>query len=262
MIETLSNIQPLLLIAMLIIMYSLETVIPYLSKPANKKRHDINNFVVTLISFIVNGLLSVAVVSSLIYTGEHQLGLLNIIQLPEVVEVIIGMLLIDFGSYMIHNLQHKIPFLWRLHRVHHADPNLNTSSALRFHPFDVVLSQGLYPCLWIPIMGISMTSFVIYGTIALPLLVMQHSNIKFPEWLEWYGRLIISTPGWHKIHHSDEQQFTDSHYGDVFTFWDRIFGTWHKVKPDEINYGIVGFKEEKNHTVLNQLLMPFAKTKK
>jgi sterol desaturase/sphingolipid hydroxylase (fatty acid hydroxylase superfamily) len=261
MIETLSNIQPLLLIAMLIIMYSLETVIPYLSKPANKKRHDINNFVVTLISFIVNGLISVAVVSSLIYTSEHQLGLLNLIHLPEIVEVIVGLLLIDFGSYVIHNLQHKIPFLWRLHRVHHADPNLNTSSALRFHPFDVVLSQGLYPCLWIPIMGISMTSFVIYGTIALPLLVMQHSNIKFPEWLERYGRLIFSTPGWHKIHHSDEQQFTDSHYGDVFTFWDRIFGTWHKVKPDEINYGIKGFKDEKNQTIKNQLLMPFVKTK-
>jgi sterol desaturase/sphingolipid hydroxylase (fatty acid hydroxylase superfamily) len=261
MIETLSNIQPLLLIAMLIIMYSLETVIPYLSKPSNKKRHDINNFVVTLISFIINGLMSVAVVSSLIYTAEHQVGLLNLIQLPEVVEVIVGMLLIDFGSYMIHNLQHKIPVLWRLHKVHHADPNLNTSSALRFHPFDVVISQGLYPCLWIPIMGISMTSFVIYGTIALPLLVMQHSNIKFPEWLERYGRLIISTPGWHKIHHSDEQQFTDSHYGDVFTFWDRIFGTWHNVKPDEINYGIEGFKDEKDNTVKNQLLMPFVKTK-
>ncbi len=260
MIETLSNIQPLLLIAMLMTMYSIETVRPYLAKPADKKRHDIHNFIIAFISFAINGALSLAIVISLTYTSENQLGLLNQVALPTIVEIILGALLIDFGSYLLHNLQHKIPLFWRLHKVHHSDPNLNTSSSLRFHPLDVLLSQGIYPFIWIPLMGISMTSFVVYGTIALPLLVMQHTNVKFPDWLEQYGRLVISTPGWHKIHHSDEQKFTDSHYGDVFTFWDRIFGTWHDVQPDDIRYGLKELRDAKHHTVRGQLLMPFTKS--
>lgn len=259
MIETLMNLQPLLLIAMLMIMYSLESFKPYLAKPVNKKKHDLNNLAINLISFAINGLLSVVVVSTVMYTDTHHLGLLNLVNLPPGVELVAGVLLIDFGSYMLHNLQHKTPLLWRFHQVHHSDPNLNTTSALRFHPLDVMLSQAIYPCIWVPLMGISVTSFVIYGTIALPLLVMQHSNVRFPGWLEKYGRFIISTPGWHKIHHSDDQKFTDSHYGDVFTFWDRIFGTWHKVQPDEIQYGLDGLKESRHHSVKGQLLMPFNK---
>lgn len=258
MIETLMNLQPLLLIAMLMIMYSLETFMPYLAKPANKKKHDLNNLGINLISFSINGLLSVVVVGTVMYTGTHQLCLLNFVNLPLGVELILGVLLIDFGGYAMHNLQHKTPLLWRFHQVHHADPNLNTTSALRFHPVDIVVSQALLPCIWIPLMGISVTSFVIYGTIALPLLVMQHSNVRFPGWLEKYGRLVISTPGWHKIHHSDDQKFTDSHYGDVFTFWDRIFGTWHQVQPDEIQYGLEDLKDSRHHSVKGQLLMPFS----
>lgn len=259
MIETLSNIQPLLLIAMLITMYSIETVRPYLAKPADKKRHDTYNFIIAFIAFAINGAVSLAIIFSLTYTHEHQLGLLNQLALPALVEIIVGMLLIDFGSYLLHNLQHKIPLLWRIHRVHHSDPHLNASSSLRFHPFDVFLAQGVFPFFWIPLMGISITSFVLYGTIALPLIVVQHTNVRFPDWLERYGRLVISTPGWHKIHHSDEQQFTDSHYGDVFTFWDRLFGTWHHVQPHEIRYGLKEFRDTNHHTVSGQLLMPFVK---
>ena len=256
MIELLANFQPLLLVVLLVLMYSLESFRPYLEKPANKRRHDWHNFIISFISFAVNGLISGVVVFMVLYTAEHQLGLFNWVVLPNLLEIVLGILLIDFGSYCLHNVQHKVPFLWRFHRVHHSDTNLNASSTLRFHPVDTVLSQGIFYCLWIPLMGISMTSFVIYGCLALPLLVVQHANVRFPEWLEKYARFVFSTPGWHKIHHSDEQRYTDSHYGDVFTFWDRIFGTHHAVKPDEISYGLKEFKSDEHHTVKGQLLMP------
>lgn len=257
MIQTLADLQPIILIGLLIAMYSIENFIPYLAKPANKKQHDIHNFIMTFISIVINGFVGVAVLFVVVYTDEHQLGLLNQVELPQGVEIVASLLLIDFGSYCNHHLLHKVPFLWRFHRVHHSDLNLNTSSSLRFHPFDVVYSQGIYFCIAIALFGISMTSFIIYGTIGLVFVIVQHSNVKFPDWIEKYGRFVFSTPGWHKIHHSDDQKFTDSHYGDVFTFWDRIFGTWHQVKPDEINYGLKEFADTEKQKANYLLRSPF-----
>lgn len=262
MLETLANLQPLILIIMIVLLYNLESFIPYLQKPRNKKKHDINNFILSIISFVINGIAGLGIVYTLTLTEKNNFGLLNHITLPSTVEIILGMLLIDFGSYMFHNVQHRISFFWKFHSIHHSDLNLNASSSLRFHPVDVILSQGIWPSLWIMVMGISMTSFIIYGTIALPLLIMQHSNIKLPVMVEKYGRLIFSTPGWHKIHHSDEQKLTDSHYGDVFTFWDRIFGTWHKAAdPEKIHYGLQEFSDEKQQSFWYLLKYPFIRQK-
>lgn len=257
MIQTLADIQPILLLTLLIVMYSIESFKPYLAKPANKKQHDIHNFILTVINIIVNGALGVVVLFAVVFTADHQLGLFNQVELPKVVEIIASVMLIDFGSYCLHHLLHKVPFLWRFHRVHHSDIALNTSSSLRFHPIDTVISQGIYLCIAIMLFGVSMTSFVIYGTIGLTFVIIQHSNIKLPDGIEKYGRYIFSTPGWHKIHHSNEQKFTDSHYGDIFTFWDRIFGTWHTVKPDEIKYGLKEFSDTEKQKVGFLLRSPF-----
>lgn len=257
MIQTVADLQPIMLLALLIVMYSIESFKPYLAKPDNKKQHDIHNFILTFISIVVNAAVGAVVVFTVMYTAEHQLGLFNQIELPNAVEIVASVLLIDFGSYCNHNLTHKVPFLWRFHRVHHSDLYLNTSSSLRFHPFDVIYSQGIYFCIAILLLGVSMTSFIIYGTLGLIFVIIQHSNIQFPSWVEKYGRYIFSTPGWHKIHHSDDQKFTDSHYGDVFTFWDRIFATWHKVNPDEINYGLKEFSAPEKQKVGFLLRSPF-----
>lgn len=259
MLQTLSQLQPVILLVMLVVMYNLERWMPYLNSPQNKRRHDGQNLILTLISFIVNGALSILVVGVLEWTQKNQWGLLHLSGIPQWMKVIAGIFLIDLGGYLFHNLQHKAPILWRFHRVHHSDPYLNATSSLRFHPLDVVLAQGLFPCLWIPLMGITMTSFILYGTLALPLLILQHSNYKMPGWVEKYGRLLFSTPGWHKIHHSDEQALTDSHYGDVFTFWDRIFGTWKPVRPEEIQYGLKEFSREDQHRAGYLLKSPFIK---
>jgi sterol desaturase/sphingolipid hydroxylase (fatty acid hydroxylase superfamily) len=98
---------------------------------------------------------------------------------------------------------------------------------------------------------------VLYGAIALPLLIMQHSNVKWPDGLERVARLVFATPGWHKIHHCSEQPLTDSHFGDVFTFWDRIFGTWTPTKPEDIPYGLKEFARDDQHAVGYQMLVPF-----
>jgi sterol desaturase/sphingolipid hydroxylase (fatty acid hydroxylase superfamily) len=257
MIQTLADLQPIMVLVLLITMYCIESFRPYLAKPAKKKQHDIHNFFLTAINFALNGVIGFAVLYAVVFTADHQLGLLNQFELPEFAEIIASIMLMDFGSYCIHRLQHRVPFLWRFHRVHHSDTALNTSSSLRFHPIETVLTQGIYTCIAVTLFGVSMTSFVIYGTIALIFVITQHSNVKLPNWIEKYGRYIFSTAGWHKIHHSNEQKFTDSHYGGIFTFWDRIFDTWHTVKPDEIKYGLREFDDAEKQKVGFLLRSPF-----
>jgi len=199
------------------------------------------------------------VVMTVELTAQNHWGLLNQIQLPLIPKLIIGILLFDFGSYLTHNLQHKVPFLWKFHRIHHSDNHLNVSSSLRFHPIDVIVSQCIYQCIGAAIIGLPISAFIIYGSIAIPLLIMQHSNVRFPSGFEKIASLVFATPGWHKIHHSAEQIETDSHYGDVFTFWDRIFKTWGKKQPHDIEYGLVEFKEDRHQTVSYLLKSPFKK---
>ncbi|WP_190295286.1 sterol desaturase family protein [Mucilaginibacter rubeus] len=259
MIDLLANLQPVVLIAMLILMYCIENVLPYLNPPANKRKHYGRNFIISLVSFLLNAVLGAVVVMVVELTAQNHWGLLNQFELPPVFGWIIGILLFDFGSFLTHNLQHKVPVLWRFHRIHHSDNHLNVSSSLRFHPVDVIVSQCVYQCIGVMLIGLPITAFVIYGSIAIPLLILQHSNVRFPAKLERIARLIFATPGWHKIHHASEQKDTDSHYGDVFTFWDRIFGTWGKKQPHEIQYGLAEFNEDKHHRVGHLMASPFKK---
>lgn len=261
MIEFLGNIQPLLLLFMFILMYSVENIFPYLKKPEKYGQHYKRNYATSAISFVINALMGSIVVMVIVVANERHWGLLNLVKMPEYAKIIIGMLLFDFGSYLTHNLQHKVPFLWRFHRVHHSDFHLNSSSSLRFHPVDVVVSQCIYQSIGAAVIGMPIAAFVIYGTIAIPLLIMQHSNVRFPDWFERVVSILIATPGWHKIHHASEQKLTDSHYGDVFTLWDRLFGTWGHTKPHDIDYGLIEFKRNEQHKVWYLLKSPFKNNK-
>ena len=108
-----------------------------------------------------------------------------------------------------------------------------------------------------PLLGISAASFVIYFSFYLILIFFQHANIRLPLWIDKYGSYVFSTPGWHRMHHAAERSLTDSHYGDVFTFWDRIYGSGAKIDLSNIEYGIEYYREPRDQTAKNLLLMPF-----
>lgn len=243
-------------------MLGFENIWPYLSTPANKKKHELRNFILAFISFAVNGVAGFILLQVLKYVGDYKLGLLNNLPVSPALHLALGIVLIDFFDYSGHVLVHKTPLLWRFHRVHHSDPNVMTSSSLRFHPFDILYSQLLVYAIAITILGVSSNSFIIYGTIGVTLLILQHSNVKFPAWMEKYGKYIFVTPGFHKIHHASEQQYTDSHYATVFTFWDRMFGTYHEITPEQITYGLQEFDTDKKQTLGYLLSVPFRNLKR
>ena len=230
---------------------------PYFEHGAGRRKQRWHNLGIVGIAFVLNGLLGTAVAGILMAAQEHQFGLLRLL-LPDSswLAITAGILFVDLNSYVFHRLYHRAPLLWRMHRVHHADTELDATSALRLHPFEF-LFQVLTQVAVLPLLGVSMTSFVLYFTFALPWFLLNHSNVKFPGWFERYGSLLLVTPDWHRVHHSAHRPETDSHYGDVFTIWDRLFGTAGKAEVESLKFGLENFREENEQTVGGLLKMPF-----
>lgn len=261
LLQTLNDIQPLLIFGMLAILWIIESFIPYFAHSPNRKKHGLRNFALVMISFVVNGLCGLLLSEVMNYTSRNNIGLLNLIHLHLPVLIITGMLLIDLWDYGYHILTHKFEFFWRFHRVHHSDTELDSTSSLRFHPLEIIVQTMNWVIMFF-VLGISPASFIIYFSFYLILIFLQHANIGLPDWVDKYGSYVFSTPGWHKMHHAAERKITDSHYGDVFTFWDRIFGTGGKIDIENIEFGLEDFREDKDQTVWNILKMPFMPVRK
>ena len=256
LLDTLAAIQPLIVIGSLLILWIAESFIPYLKPAPNRRHHGWQNLLLLVIAFATNGATGLMVNKAVAATSTHGWGLLNWLSLPPLVSLVAGMLLIDFYDYCYHVLTHKVGVLWRYHRVHHSDTTLDSTSSLRFHPFEFIM-QALAWLVMIPLLGISAASLTIYLSLYVGLVVFQHANVRLPAWVDRYGSYIFSTPGWHKMHHAADQRLTDSHYGDVFTFWDRLFGTGGPIEFENLEYGLEHFRDANQQTVKQLLLMPF-----
>jgi sterol desaturase/sphingolipid hydroxylase (fatty acid hydroxylase superfamily) len=140
--------------------------------------------------------------------------------------------------------------------VHHDDAELDATSGLRLHPFELMILMGVQAVV-LPLLGVSLASSIFYTALALPWFLLNHSNMKFPNWFERWGSLLMSTPDWHRVHHSSYQPETDSHYGCLFSVWDRLFGTAQKAQVETIRFGLDRFRGPGEQTVWRLLKMPF-----
>ncbi|MFY9241248.1 MAG: sterol desaturase family protein [Roseovarius sp.] len=151
--------------------------------------------------------------------------LMNAWGLPLWLAVIITILIFDFAIWAQHLITHKIPLLWRFHRVHHADRDIDVSTAIRFHPVEIAASMllkiGLVYLLGAPALGIIAFEIILNGTA-----MFNHANIRLPLWLDRAVRLLLVTPDMHRVHHSDRRDEHDSNYGFALSIWDRMFGTY------------------------------------
>ena len=152
-------------------------------------------------------------------------GLFNLIALPQWIEVVAAFLILDLAIYVQHVVFHKVPLLWRLHRMHHADTEIDVTTGLRFHPIEILLSMLLKFAV-IAAIGAPPTAVLLFEIILNGAALFNHSNVRLPETLDRLLRLIIVTPDMHRIHHSDIRTETDSNYGFNLPWWDRLFGTY------------------------------------
>ena len=191
------------------------------------------------------------------YTEGRALGLVPLLGLGSAGEIVVAFLLLDLTFYYWHVANHRFAFLWRFHNVHHIDPDLDVSTAFRFHFVEVGLSAG-FRAAQVLIIGPSLVVYVAYDLVFQLATLFHHSNIRLPVSLERALNVLIVTPRMHGIHHSDIRQEDFSNWGVVFSWWDRLHRTLRlDVPQEEVTIGIPGYAKPDDNRVLRCLMLPF-----
>jgi len=195
------------------------------------------------------------------WTADNNFGLLRMLDLPPWLIFGLAVLIFDVWIYSWHIINHRIPLLWRFHRVHHSDPSLDVTTALRFHPGEIMLSSMLNVVM-ITLLGMQLEHLILYKGIFHANVVFHHSNIRLPERIDRLYRTVLVSPNMHRIHHSEIKVETDSNFSSVFTFWDRMFGTY-RVREDmnSLSFGLDKWMEEKWQSAKGLLFLPFQSVK-
>lgn len=244
----------------LIIFWLLESWLPYAQNRKQRYQHAAKNLLLGFgNSFLTAILFGAAIVRLCDWTAANQIGLLHQLVLPQWAGYGLAILGLDAWMYLWHRLNHQVSFLWRFHRVHHCDAEMDVTSATRFHTIEILISVLLKLAL-IPLLGFSLLQIVLYEAILLPAIYFQHSNINLPAQFDRILRVIFTTPALHRIHHSRVRSEHDSNYGSVFSWWDRFAQTFY-LRGDEtpVTLGLNGFDEAKQQSLMGLLQMPFTR---
>ncbi len=248
-----------ILVVGLLMFWIIEGVIPLLPMhyKKNKLRHAGVNFVFTGIHLIIHTFLAILIVALSDWCRYNQFGIIHWFHVKTAMAVLITVLALDFSSWLVHLIMHKVPLLWRFHLIHHTDTNVDVTTGLRHHPGDSFL-RGVFFMLLIFISGAPMYGVMIYQTLLLLATGFTHANMKLPVGIDKALSYVLISPNMHKVHHHWKQPFTDSNYGAVFSIWDRLLGTFKKLDVKNLRYGIDrDFPEEKNEDLLALLKRPF-----
>lgn len=160
-----------------------------------------------------------------IFTAQQQWGLLHLIEIPSWTEWLLCLLIMDLVIYWQHRLFHRVPVLWRLHRLHHTDIDLDVTSALRFHPLEILVSE-LIKAAVVLLFGFTLESLVVFALLLNGMALFNHANWRLPQRLDAALRWLWVTPDMHRVHHSVIRREQDSNFGFNFSGWDRLFGTY------------------------------------
>jgi len=188
---------------------------------------------------------------------ERRWGLLKWLRLPRALEIVAGVLLLDYTHYIQHVLHHRVPLLWRFHAVHHVDLDLDASTALRFHFGEIAISVP-YRVTQVLLIGVDPQSLLIWQALTLFSILFHHSNIRLPKSVEDRLVRLIVTPRMHGIHHSNEPQNQNSNWSGGLAIWDALHGTLNlRVLQDKIDIGVRGFERPDQVTLPKILTQPF-----
>jgi len=220
-----------------------------------------NNLGLVFINTILLRLLfPAAAVGVALLANEQGWGLLHYYQVPAVIAIIVAVVVMDFVIYVQHVMVHAIPLLWRLHRVHHADLDYDVTTGARFHPIEIILSM-LIKFATIVLLGAPVVAVVIFEVVLNATAMFNHSNVRLNFVLDKWLRLLLVTPDMHRVHHSVEDDETNSNFGFSLPWWDRMFGTYRdqpRAGHEKMTIGIRSFREPKMASWISGMLMiPF-----
>ncbi|MCY7422124.1 MAG: sterol desaturase family protein [Chitinophagaceae bacterium] len=230
----------LLLVSGMLLLWLLEGGIPLLTLryKKNKLRHATVNFSFTIIHLIIHTGFAVLIILLSDWTRLQHFGIIQWVGASTLGSIIITLLVLDFfGGWLVHITEHKVKWMWRFHVVHHADNNVDVTTGLRHHPVESVF-RGLFFLAGVIVAGAPMYAVMIFQTLLVLATQFTHANISLPKWLDNALSFVLVSPNMHKVHHHYKQPYTDSNYGAVLAIWDRLLGTFMRLAPNQIKYGL------------------------
>ncbi|MEX2528198.1 MAG: sterol desaturase family protein [Gemmatimonadota bacterium] len=247
----------------LVVLWTVEGLLPFYEEFDGRFRDRIRHDARNLLLGACNALLTALVFGGAFVMVERwgdagNFGLFRVLEWPGWLELALVFLLFDFWMYLWHRVNHRIPFLWRFHRMHHSDPDMDVSTGVRFHPGELILSS-LARLAIIPLLGMELWQLAIYEAVLLPVILFHHSNVRIPRWMDHGLLALVVTPAMHRVHHSRWQPETDSNYGSVFPWWDMALRTF-RLREDAgtIQLGLEEFDEQEWQSLTGLLKTPLA----
>jgi len=247
-----------ILMSGLLLLWIIEGMAPRFRFGQSRYKHAGTNLFFTLTTVIVNTGLAFLIVKASLWTSAQRFGLLYLTTLPLWLHTILALLMLDFiGAWLIHWVQHKAGWMWQFHKIHHIDTQIDATTALRHHPVES-LFRVIALFIAIVAMGVPFWMVMFYQSLSAFMSQFNHANIHLPKWLDNTLSWVIVSPDMHKVHHSHYQPQTDANYANIFSIWDRLFGTFVKV-PDtlSIRYGLDEYQDTRYQEIGALLKVPW-----
>lgn len=226
------------------------------------KRWFTNLSLVVLSSVVLRIVLPVTALGIAIIAEQKQWGLFHQFDVEPLLAGVIAFVVLDFAVWVEHVASHKIPLLWRIHRMHHADTAFDVTTGLRFHPLEIVLSM-LWKMAVVVALGAPVLAVLVFEVVLNATAMFNHSNLRLPLGLDRLVRLVLVTPDMHRVHHSTLSRETDSNYGFNMPVWDRIFGTYldqPQAGHDAMSIGLSDYRDDRPSKLAWSLGLPFIRT--
>lgn len=218
-----------------------------------------NLAIVVLDSIAVRLIFPAAAVGVALWAETSGWGLFNLIEVPFWLAALTSIVALDFAVWFSHVLSHKIPIFWRFHRMHHSDRDFDVTTAIRFHPVEILASM-LYKVAWVVALGAPAVAVILFEIILNGCAMFNHSNLRLPLALDRVLRALIVTPDMHRVHHSSIVNETDSNYGFNLSIWDRVFKTYvdqPRLGHPDMEIGLADYQDERPVSLIWSLKMPF-----
>ncbi|MEL6807008.1 MAG: sterol desaturase family protein [Pseudomonadota bacterium] len=259
-----ATIRLVIFLGLFAVLAAAETLAPRRVRSQKRSQRWVTNWGITIANTVLLRLMAIAMpllaVGAAMDAQAQGWGLFNALALPGWIEVIAAILILDFVIWAQHLITHKVPLLWRLHRVHHADVDMDVTTAIRFHPVEIALSMilkiGVVYLLGPAALAVILFEIMLNGTA-----MFNHANIRLPLWLDAILRRVLVTPDMHRVHHSVHRDEHDSNYGFALSIWDQIFGTYiaqPRAGHDDMEVGLE-WQDDRPARLGWSLGLPFAR---
>ena len=255
--------RAIILVGGITFFWLLEGSIPLFRFNYDKFKHAIPNFFFTFTSILINFTFAFLLLKSSDWVSDNNFGLIHLYNFPFWIKVVFAILILDLvGAYLAHYIEHNVKPLWMIHLVHHSDHKVDTTTANRHHPLESLIRFS-FTLLGVFVSGAPIGMVMLYQSLSIISTQFSHANIKLSKKLDKLISYLFVSPDMHKIHHHYRLPYTDKNYGNIFSIWDRIFGTYIYYEREKIKYGVDVFPNEvKNSNIKDLFLQPFQKYQK